>query len=394
MSHKIRAFTLVELIVVLVLVGIVIQMGYSMLLYGNNTFNLSTSRGLSQQNVRLAETVLSDELKYIRDISTSEDGFVTNYYSLKYENGEIIKSHHVFNEATSTVDVSVISKVSGDWNKLIIKNTASGEINLTIGQGELVGNKTSPYELAFKVFTINNSSLLSNLDVDLTSSGTVIYYQQMYDFMSEQASAMSVDIKDLSTGGSGSTTNVTLSFIVDGAEDLSRKVTAVQGSKVTLPIGPSKSGYNFLHWNTKEDGSGNMYPDNAEITVPNSDTNLYAQWTTSTNNPVVTSVKIIKIGTQTVDISKNNSTRVAIEKGVNHTMTVQILGMNLKTGNISIKVMNTNVVNFIVNEENNISFNFILEAHSGNDKVHDVEVIINNSKNEQLTSADFHFITQ
>lgn len=197
MNRKIKAFTLVELIVVLVLIGIVMQIGYSMLLYGNNTFNLSTSRGLSQQNVRLAEMILSDELKHVRDVSISEDGFVTEYYSLKYESGALIKSHHVFNEATNVVDVTIVSSIPGDWDALSIKNIEPGEFDIIISQGEAVGNRTSKFELPLKVFAINNSTLLSGLDVDLTSSGTVIYYQQMYDYISQQASAMSVDIKDI-----------------------------------------------------------------------------------------------------------------------------------------------------------------------------------------------------
>ena len=197
MNRKIRAFTLVELVVVLVLIGIVIQMGYSMLMFGNNTFNLSTSRGLSQQNVRLAETVLSDELKHIFNLSTSMNDFVTNFYSLKFENGELVKSHYVFNEDTDTVEVSVLTKISGDWKNLSIKNSVPGEIDITVSQGELVGNMESPYNLSFKIFTINNSSLLSNVDVDLVTPGTKIYYQQMYDYMSEQANGMSVDIRDL-----------------------------------------------------------------------------------------------------------------------------------------------------------------------------------------------------
>ena len=197
MNHKYRAFTLVELIVVLVLIGIVIQMGYSMLLYGNNTFNLSTSRGLSQQNVRLAEMILSDELKHVRDVSSSEEGFVTKYYSLKHESGALIKSYHVFNEATDAVDVTIVSSISGDWDTLSIKNVEPGEFDIIISQGETVGNRTSKFELPLKVFTINNSNLLSGIDVDLTTSGTVIYYQQMFDYISQQASAMSVDIKDI-----------------------------------------------------------------------------------------------------------------------------------------------------------------------------------------------------
>ena len=55
-------------------------------------------------------------------------------------------------------------------------------------------------------------------------------------------------------------------------------------AKVVGNIGNlTRSGYNFIGWNSAADGSGTDYPANAPLTMGASDVTLYAQWTT---NPV------------------------------------------------------------------------------------------------------------
>lgn len=193
--HK-KGFTLIELIVVLSLIGIVIQMGYSMLLYGNNTFNLSTSRGLSQQNVRLAETFLTNELKYINHISLTSDDFLNNFYSLKYENGALIKSRHVTGDVDNPIITTELQRIAGDWDTINISNPEPGEIHTLVGQAELVGNKTSRFELPFVINTINNPVLIFDFTLDLVSTGQPIYYQSTLEHMSLLGDTMSIDIKD------------------------------------------------------------------------------------------------------------------------------------------------------------------------------------------------------
>ena len=62
-------------------------------------------------------------------------------------------------------------------------------------------------------------------------------------------------------------------------------VTAKYGSDLTLPLTePTKSGYVFKGWNTKEDGSGISYKAGSLYKVGASDSKLYAQWELSVTN--------------------------------------------------------------------------------------------------------------
>ena len=331
-----KGVTLIELIVVLSLIGIVIQLGYSMLIYGNNTFNMSTSRGLSQQNVRLAETVLSDELKHISSISSLEDDFVTKYYSLKYTAGELIKSYHVLNDVTDLVEVTVVKRVAGDWDTLKLSNVNPGELDILIGQAEMVGNKSSRFELPFKIFTINNHALASGIDVDLVTSGHIIYYQQMYDHLSLMSNAMSVDIADLSPGGSGdSFKDVTITFNDNGLLTPAAVIKKA-GEQYTLPI-KSKTGFIFNGWNTAENLSGILY--GGIINVPNDDVTFYADWTETSMLSSVNNVSLTYKSNNNKDetVTSSPSSVHNVSKSSN-SMKLTINGANLSDPHLKVLI--------------------------------------------------------
>ena len=55
--------------------------------------------------------------------------------------------------------------------------------------------------------------------------------------------------------------------------------SAVPGAKVRLaPCAFTRDGYTFSEWNTKKDGLGTPYKDQAKIVMPEKDLKLYAQW--------------------------------------------------------------------------------------------------------------------
>lgn len=326
-----NGFTLIELIVVLVLIGIVIQMGYSMLLFGNNTFNLSTSRGLSQQNVRLAENLLSNELKYIRELSLDESQFLSKYYSMRYENGELIINKHVYNTDTSSLDVTPVKRVKGSWSSLDISNNVAGQLDIVISQEEQVGNKSSGYELPIKIFTVNNSSLVTNIDIDLINSGTPIYYQTMFDYLSQQSNAMSVDIKDLNDEEDDSTLNSVQITLIDNGVTYS-SFTKNEGTAFELPI-PIKANYIFNGWNSSVTLDGTLF--SGEMITPSANIVLYADWTLSSSVASINNQAFVKY-----DVLKNNgnieSFTVSSNSGMiqdikiaTHEMTLEISGTNL-----------------------------------------------------------------
>ena len=70
-------------------------------------------------------------------------------------------------------------------------------------------------------------------------------------------------------------------FRDDDGEDLRTK-SVEKGEKIPLYT-PTKSGYKFVEWNTKEDGDGDGYEVEDSITA-NRDMSLYAQWEVSDSN--------------------------------------------------------------------------------------------------------------
>lgn len=66
----------------------------------------------------------------------------------------------------------------------------------------------------------------------------------------------------------------------DGS-DTSESLTKTYDIPLTLPIGPTRTGYTFTGWNTAADGSGTSYAA-GEAYTDNAATTLYAQWAAST----------------------------------------------------------------------------------------------------------------
>ncbi|MBN2434865.1 MAG: InlB B-repeat-containing protein [Spirochaetes bacterium] len=81
------------------------------------------------------------------------------------------------------------------------------------------------------------------------------------------------------------TTNPTWSIIyhdeVSTGGVVPSTVTADSGTTVTIADSGTlyKTGYTFLSWNTKEDGSGKVYETGDKFTISNVNINLFAQWT-------------------------------------------------------------------------------------------------------------------
>src|SRR5690554_4931759 len=82
-----KGITLIELVLTVALMGLVIQGLYSVFFVGTNSYSVSTNKGFSQQDIRLASEFIKNELKYISYFKDNQVGFVDNYYSLSI--GEI-----------------------------------------------------------------------------------------------------------------------------------------------------------------------------------------------------------------------------------------------------------------------------------------------------------------
>ena len=80
------------------------------------------------------------------------------------------------------------------------------------------------------------------------------------------------------TGDDSKTTDYKLSFSANGGTGEMESITKEENEKINLPaVKFSRTGFEFLNWNTVADGSGTSYADGAEFTF-NTDTMLHAQW--------------------------------------------------------------------------------------------------------------------
>ena len=90
------------------------------------------------------------------------------------------------------------------------------------------------------------------------------------------------DGDDVDGGDGGSSVTYSVTYSANGGTgsvtDPSSPYT--DGSTVTVlaALGISRSGYNFLSWNTSADGSGTTYAEGASYTA-NAAVTLYARWT-------------------------------------------------------------------------------------------------------------------
>ena len=80
------------------------------------------------------------------------------------------------------------------------------------------------------------------------------------------------------TGDDSKTTEYKLSFSANGGTGEMESITKEENEKINLPaVKFSRTGFEFLNWNTVADGSGTSYTGGAEFTF-NTDTTLHAQW--------------------------------------------------------------------------------------------------------------------
>lgn len=80
------------------------------------------------------------------------------------------------------------------------------------------------------------------------------------------------------TGDDSKTTEYKLSFSANGGTGEMESIIKEENEKINLPaVKFSRTGFEFLNWNTVADGSGTAYADSAEF-IFNADTMLHAQW--------------------------------------------------------------------------------------------------------------------
>lgn len=166
-----KGFTLVELLITLAIMGIVIQLIYSLFFVGNKSFNISKNKGFAQQDVRIASIFLIDELRTVEKISNI--GLTGKYYSLRLENGKIFRKVH--NGDGSEPDLYISNNID-NINFKYTKEIKMEIINIFIEakEGELKRDEQSK-EIDFNILLENSPNY------DKVIDQAIIYYSK-YDW--------------------------------------------------------------------------------------------------------------------------------------------------------------------------------------------------------------------
>lgn len=88
-----KGVTLIELLIVLAIIGIILQVVYSIFFVGNKSFNIGKDRGFAQQDARIASDIVIKELRTAKSISFIDGEFTGKHYSLsRNSSGQLIRT--------------------------------------------------------------------------------------------------------------------------------------------------------------------------------------------------------------------------------------------------------------------------------------------------------------
>lgn len=334
-----KGITLVELILTLALVALVIPVVFSVFFTGSTSHSVSTNKGFAQQDIRIAADFLTDELRFITDIS-DVDYESGEFYSLRINNeGNLVKTKHVYQNDDSVV-LTVIRSIPGNWDLINITNSESGRIDVKFEQIEKTGFKDAGFELEMIITTENSPNMTSNVDLDLVD-GDILYYQNT----TTSSLAHSIYLNKLDEAG-GEQVTVTF-YRNDGVVFVHDTIMGESGKTKNLPSIPLRGGYVFKEWNASVDGTGTAYGAGGITTfnMPTVDTDLYAIWEVSGSlDKITVADSIVSIDGKTPSIDSSN--RYIVKKGGgSHTgseVKIQLLGYTPShAGKVTVTIGNT-----------------------------------------------------
>lgn len=110
-GSKKNGITLIELILTLSLMAIVIQIIFSFYFVSNKSFETSKEIGFAQQDVRLVADYITNELKYARNIFTTNSETEPCYAIALNDDGNIVR--YTYNGSEVPPEVILKAKIEG-----------------------------------------------------------------------------------------------------------------------------------------------------------------------------------------------------------------------------------------------------------------------------------------
>lgn len=177
------------------------------------------------------------------------------------------------------------------------------------------------------------------------------------------------------TPGAGETGMYNIRFFT--SEDLTNPqetITGNTGQEKNMPSNPTKTGFYFIGWNSKSDGSGENYS-GTKITIPSTNLDLHAIWstilpeTTKLDNLIIKSIKDNGSKDNVNGVpNANNSYNVKKDKDVTIVLT---FSYNKPSSNL--KIIATGSSESILSSENQATIT-VMAPNKNMEKVINVEI--------------------
>jgi len=194
-----------------------------------------------------------------------------------------------------------------------------------------------------KLYYFDDNGACIGTDMPMPSKGFDYYGNSTVPYMPSQVINQGASMSsDIPSDGSKQVKQYKVTFKDPDADDGEQlmKTRTIDENKKMLLYKPTKSGYTFVEWNTKDSGDGTGYKYDDSIVIKK-DMTLYAQWektietSTSTDTVKVTSIKVFGSNSITsivngaslqmsTQVSPNDATNQAViwsvSNGTNNTL--------------------------------------------------------------------------
>lgn len=259
-----KGVTLIELLLALGLIGILIQIVYSMYFVSNDSFAISTNKGFSQKSVRLVSDFIVSELKYtdtlIREVDFDVNNMLSNYYSIELRVNDDGTSDLIRREFDKDGTEKSKKSVNGKWEQVHLYNTSPGVINVKTKQLEGNNKNKAGFELLSEIRLENNPLLLSEIDIVLDGTN------KLYYTLPKDTAVVSIDVPPENSNPNnpnpenpnpGNTNPVKLSLSIESVDEVIEGVYKKLGKNTDGEYLIGK-GENFRIKVIIKDGTGNF----------------------------------------------------------------------------------------------------------------------------------------